>query len=165
MAIPPENIGVTFAFVLSQNNIIETSDCLLLGGRNNSGDSIFGGNLEVGESVTVAKNVFVPFLPLSIFSCPGSIPTGDVFIGFMADEFEHLDELDETDNTAFQPIEIKAFGEQCPPPPLPMPDLVVSSLTHDPPNPTPDSNIELTAIAAFSSSGSTMLATSDWRNG
>jgi hypothetical protein len=71
-------------------------------------------------------------------------PTGSVYIGVLADEFDVLDEDVETDNTAFLPIEIKTANEQCPPPA--QPDLVVSNLTHTPLEPLGFGNVDFNAV-------------------
>ena len=113
-------------FYISTDSVITTADTLLIGGRENLASSAPSG-LAVGESIT-------DFL-FAGASVNTASPSGNVFIGVLVDEFDTIAESDETDNTASQPILIG----------VPQPDLVVSSLSHDPANPTTVNDIDFTA--------------------
>ncbi len=130
----PAGTAAAIGFYVSTDSTITTSDTLLTGGRENLLSEAPDGLL-VGESIT-------DFLFTGASINSGS-PTGNVFIGVLADEFNVLAEDDETDNTASQPIEVKSATEACLPD---QPDLVVSSLAHDPVSPTTADQINFKAV-------------------
>ena len=120
-------------FYISTDETITTGDVLLTGGRENLKCPLCSpprDGLAIGESIT-------DFL-FAGASINAASPTGNVFIGVLADEFNSIAEIFETDNTASQAIEIK-IGGGCE-------DLIVLDLDHDPESPDGEVTIDFTAV-------------------
>ena len=113
-AIAPAT-SVLIGFYVSLDSTITTSDTLLIGGQENLSPDGLG----IGVTIT-------DFLA-GIASINTASPTGSVFIGVLADEFDNVTESDETDNTGAQAITIEAVA--CPA----APDLIIQSLTRSTP--------------------------------
>ena len=131
-AVIPAATAAAIGFYVSTDSVITTSDTLMIGGRENLLSEAPGGLL-VGE--------FIENFLFTGASINTGSPTGNVFIGVLADEFDALDEDNEGDNTAAQAIEILASGT-C----STAPDLVISSITHSPLEPTGFGEMTFTAI-------------------
>ena len=132
-AVIPASTAAAIGFYISTDSVITTSDTLLIGGRENLLSEAPGGLL-VGESIS-------DFL-FSGASINSDSPTGNVFIGVLADEFDGLDEDNESDNTAAQAIEIPASGTCST---SGEPDLIISSIDHTPEEPIGFGSIFFTA--------------------
>ncbi len=126
-----ENTCVWIGFYISSDATITTGDTLLTGGRENL-------QAELGDNVPFnVDDTIIDFL-FSGASVTGGSPTGNVYLGVVVDEEDDVTEASETDNTAWQPIQIGGCGQQ-------LPDLVVDSLTHEPANPNTADLIDFTA--------------------
>ncbi len=130
-----ENTCSAIGFYISADATITTSDILLTGGREN----LFS---ELGAGVPFnVSDTITDFLFAGASVASGS-PTGNVFLGAIVDEGGTVTESSETDNTASVPIQIVAAGAGG----CGQEDLVISSFTHDPANPTTADGITLKAV-------------------
>ena len=149
-AIDP-GTSVPIGFYVSTDSTITTSDTLLIGGRENLSPNGLG----IGETITDFL-----FTGASISASPNPVsPTGNVFIGVLADEFDNVTESDETDNTAAQAITIEAVACAA------APDLIIQSLTHSPVDPNGAQEITFTAVVKndgdATAAASTLCLTND----
>ena len=130
-----ENTCSSIGFYISADATITTSDVLLTGGRENLVQQVApGAPFNVGDTAS-------DFL-FSGASVNAGSPTGNVYLGAIVDEGGTVTEQSESDNTAAVPIQIVAAGSGG----CAEPDLVVSSFTHQPANPTTADGITLTAV-------------------
>jgi hypothetical protein len=130
---------VAVGFYISTDETIATApqDVLLTGGR----EFPFGPNGIAPNGLPAGQSI-QDFL-YGGASIRADSPTGSVYIDVLVDESGVFPETTKDDNTAFQPIEITATGD-CPT--QAQPDLVVSSMTHDPATPDTETQIEFTAV-------------------
>ncbi len=98
----PAGTAAAIGFYTSSDPEITTADRLLEGGREALSQQAPNG-LTIGESVVI--DLFDGANVASDFPDTNP-PLGNVFIGVLVDEFNAVDELDETDNDASRPIEI-----------------------------------------------------------
>ncbi len=140
----PAGTGASIGFYTSLDTGISIEDRLLAGGRENLATQLPDG-LAIGESGQIQLFFGARIAGTLPDSNP---PLGSAYIGVVVDEDfnvgQSIAESNEDDNTAFLPIEVLPVGAQCPP--SAQPDLVVSSLTHDPATPDTETQIEFTAV-------------------
>ena len=88
----------SIGFYVSTDSIITTADTLLIGGRENLSSTGLAAGASIADFLFAGASI------------AAASPTGNVFIGVVADEFDSIIESNEADNTASQAIEILASG-------------------------------------------------------
>ncbi|MBN1900301.1 hypothetical protein JW926_03130 [Candidatus Sumerlaeota bacterium] len=95
--------------------------------------------IRVGDEVLPMTYPVPGLAPGETFQAQRQITLGEglYLVESTADYFDDVDETNENNNNGYDAIDVL---------PIPMPDLVVNSLIHDPANPTTDDTITITAI-------------------